>query len=257
MKTRALSLSLLALFTLASAQAGERSKSATKKSAPTAAPADTADQAEQLNVEKIKEKYWAKGDENAMGVVQNRLYSKSNRIQFGFFFGAVNNDPFLSINNWGFNLTYHLSEYWGLALLYWKDMAKSSQALTTLEAIPPGNTTSTNPPYYFVGIEALYSVLYGKLSVLGKAIIYYDMHVAAGGGMTFTEGGNYITPMVGVGQRFFLDNHWSLRFDYRFQLYRETLYEKQIGNPSYGQPVMQRNNMGHIILLGVDFMFGQ
>src|SRR4051794_20831304 len=66
---------------------------------------------EKLNVQAIKEKYWAKGEEGELRVVQNRLFTKANRLEFALYAGNVATDPFLSVKNVGGLLSYHLSEY--------------------------------------------------------------------------------------------------------------------------------------------------
>src|SRR5476649_915658 len=58
-------------------------------------------EAEHVNVENIKSKYWARGDESELGVVQNRLYSKEHKIEVGVFGGVVATDPFLQVNSVG------------------------------------------------------------------------------------------------------------------------------------------------------------
>ena len=114
---------------------------------------------------------------------------------------------------------YHLSEYIAVQALYMKDFTSPSSALSTLQkqltdqnnGNSTGATTSTNPPRYYAGGEVVGSVLYGKLSVLGQAIIYYDFNVMAGLGMTDTDNGNYATEHVGVGQQVYLSKHLSVK----------------------------------------------
>jgi outer membrane beta-barrel protein len=96
-------------------------------------------------------------------------------------------------------------------------------------------------------------MLYGKLSVLGKSIIYYDLHLLGGLGYTRTENGSYATPSLGIGQRFYLSKLTSFRVDYRLQYYNETLIEKQI-TTKLGQPVGARDNFNNTITFGFSFM---
>jgi hypothetical protein len=79
-------LSGLAFSTLALTCFVSQSLAAQPTPTPTAAPTATAPatgdttNAERVNTEAIKEKYWARGDESEIGVVQNRLYSKANKV---------------------------------------------------------------------------------------------------------------------------------------------------------------------------------
>src|SRR3989338_4339689 len=161
---------------------------------------------ETIEVEKIKEKYWAKGDETELGVVQNRLYSNAEKWEVGLLGGFVSSDPFLSVKNFGASAGYYFSPYFALHAIGWKDVASSSAALTTFES-SSGFTANTNKPKFFYGLQASGDFLYGKLSLLGKMIIYFDLHLRVGLGRTETESGAYVTPFVGLGQQIHLDKH--------------------------------------------------
>lgn len=209
--------------------------------------------AERVDVNIIKKKYWAKGDQAELGVVQNRIYTKNKKFQIGLLAGISYSDPFLSIKTGGFTFGYHFNEFWGVNLIAMKTVVSNSSALTTFEE-NRGATANTNKPRYFVGAETTFSLLYGKLSVLGKSIIYYDFHLIGGLGLTDTESGKYMTPMAGLGQRFYLSRRISLRVDYRLMYYKETILEKEI-TTKLGQAVGDRGNFTNSITLGIDYLF--
>ncbi len=209
---------------------------------------------EKVNVDQIKEKYWARGDESELGVVQNRLYSNKKKIEFGFYAGIVSSDPFLSIRSIGTSFGYHFSELLAIRAFGWKNYASPSSALRTFEDTIHA-TTNNNPPRWFCGGEGTASVLYGKLSLLGEAIIYYDFHLSGGGGITVTDSGNYLTPFLGLGQNVYLTQFLSLRIDYRIQRYTEKIVEKVI-TPKLGQVVDERENWSHAITLGISVLWG-
>ena len=219
-----------------------------------ASASEPAETSNELNVEKIKEKYWAQGEESELGVVQNRLYSKERKFEFGAFAGIIGSDPFLNMSCWGGLIGYHFSEYFALNFTGWKHMVSKSSALQFFED-RVGATTNINPPYYYLGGEITANILYGKLSLVGKSIIYYDMHLMAGMGATATESGTYFTPGAGVGQQVYLNQTISLRLDYRLQYYRETIVQKVIPT-KMGQVVGQRNNWNNAVTLGFDFLIG-
>lgn len=209
-------------------------------------------EAEQVNVDIIKEKYWARGDEAELGVVQNRAYSKALKLEAGVFGGFVTSDPFLNTKSSGLTLGFHFNEYFALHLMGFKSYVAPSSALTTFEETLKA-TTNNNPATGFLGSEVAASFLYGKLSLIGKAIIYYDMHVLGGMGATLTETGNYFTPSIGIGQQVYLSKMISLRVDYRLMRYNETLVEKVI-TPKLGEVLGSRVNWTNSITLGVDFL---
>jgi len=211
--------------------------------------ADKADP-QDLNVKKFRKQYWSQGKEYS--VVQNRVYAKAERFEIALFGGVTSSDPFLSEYDFGGSLGYHFDETWSAHLLGWKSLAKASRALQVLEK-DTGTTTNTNPPQYFWGAEGNFSAIYGKLSVLGAAIIYYDFHLAAGTGFTNTETGNNWTLLFGLGQRTHLNDFLTLRIDYRFGYYEEDIKEK-VATVRLGQVVTRRSNFSHHINLGVSFL---
>lgn len=210
--------------------------------------------AEEVDVNTIKEKYWARGDESELGVVQNRLYSKAKRFEFSLFGGTVSSDPFLSMRSLGVAAGWHFNEYLAFSVIGWKYYVSPSSALKTFEQTI-GATTNNNPPVSYVGGELSASLLYGKLSLVGKKIIYYDFHITGGAGQTSTVNGNYFTPTAGVGQKVFLSQNTFLRIDYRIQRYNEQIIERVI-TPRLGQLVGERVNWTNSVIIGVGILFG-
>ena len=219
-----------------------------------AKPAPTPDEEEKGNVEGIKEKYWARGEQTQMGVVQNRAYSKEKKFQFALLTGVTFSDPFLMVEQVGFSFGYHFNEYVSLHVMGWKYFAQDSSAATYFKQ-ELGGIPNTNIPDYYLGGEVSGSILYGKLSLIGKAIIYYDMHLLGGCGGTKTESGAYVTPHVGLGQQVYVTRWLSIAVDYRLQYYRENILEKAIPT-SLGQVRGTRDNWNNTINLGVNFLWG-
>jgi outer membrane beta-barrel protein len=234
------------------ALAADSKKSSEKSSDDSAPTLDSG--AERVNVENIKEKYWARGDETEMGVVQNRTYSKEHKWELGIYAGAVLTDPFLNVADAGISLGYHFSEYFSVRGLLWKEWAGYSSALT-LFYNTKGGVVNYNKPKAYYGGEAVGSLLYGKLSVLGKSIIYFDLHALGGLGLTNTENGTYFTPHIGLGQQVYLSKKVAVFLDYRLMFYHEQIKEREV-TTSIGQVVGSRNNFNNVINFGVSVMFG-
>lgn len=218
------------------------------------APAQQVGGSEEVNVDSMKEKYWSNSDTTEVSVVQNRNFSKARKFQLGAFGNYTLSDPFLNIFGVGGNLGFYFTEYLGVEARYSKIMASPSIALKTFEQFR-GATTNTNLPLTETSLDFHASFLYGKLSLLGFAIIYYDLDLVALIGMTKTESGTNLSPGGGLTQRFFLSKYFGLRTDYRLTRYNETIIEKEIPTKK-GQPVGTRTNWSHSFVLGVDFLFG-
>ncbi len=211
-------------------------------------------EAQSVDVEAIREKYWTPGSSTEMNVVQDRLYSKEHKIEIGGFASAVASDPFLSMGTLGGSIGYHFSEYFSAHFVAMRYLVSPSSALVTFQETR-GATTNTNDPHSFYGSEASASILYGKLSLLGKAIIYYDLHLLGGLGSTSTETGSYLTPLAGIGQQIHLSHLFSLKVDYRLMPFHEQIVEKVIPT-KLGQVVGERWNWTNSISVGVAMMFG-
>jgi len=209
-------------------------------------------EAQAVDVKDIKNKYWAKGEKTKLGVVQNRKYTKSGKFEIGAFGAFISTDPFINVKAMGLRMGYHINENFGVSLFAWRDFVSKSGAQLAFEQ-NTGGSANTNDPFAFYGLEGTASFLYGKLSLFGQKIIYYDLFFAGGGGLTVTETGNSPSALIGLGQRFFVSDHFSLRFDYRVIYFREDVPEKTI--PSLAYMRYPRTNFTHAIALGVDFLF--
>ncbi|MGK5086399.1 hypothetical protein WDW86_02480 [Bdellovibrionota bacterium FG-2] len=216
--------------------------------------ASAQEQSDVVEVEKIKEKYWAKADETELGVVQNRAYANAKKLEFGIFGGTVNTDPFLLVRNAGATAGYYFSPYFSTHIVCWKNFASGSSALKTFEATS-GYTANTNIPRSFCGAQASGDFLYGKLSLFGAMIIYFDLHVRGGVGETRTESGKSLGPFVGLGQQIHLNKGFSLTLDYRMMVYQEALLGKVPG-ANFGTVLGNRTNVTDVITLGVSFTMG-
>jgi outer membrane beta-barrel protein len=241
---------MLCLGTL-TAPAGALAKG--PKPAPVPAPQAPSAEQDAADLEKIKQRYWAQGSETEMGVVQNRLYTKQGKVESWVFGGLLASDPFLSIKTTGLNLGYHINETSSFHIMGMRHFVGASSALTTLRE--GEKEANTNLPRAMVGGEYKASLLYGKLSLLGARILYFDMHFGLGGHVTATETGNYMGPMGSVGQTIYLARDVSLRFDYRMLAYRERIVEKE-KTATLGDIIGSRNNFSHTFQIGVSFLWG-
>lgn len=212
----------------------------------------TQNEAQEVDVKNIRKRYWARGDKARIGVVQNRKFTKKNKFELGVFGGFVSSDPFLDNKGVGLRLGYHFSEFIGLNIFGFKDLVTDSAAAIAFAQNTQGKA-NTNIPNYYVGAEGLFSFLYGKLSLLGAEIIYYDLYFALGGGLRDTETGQSLSGTAGLGQRFFVGSNISIRLDYRIIYFKENIPEKVV--PQKAGTLYPRTNVTHPIFLGVDFLF--
>ncbi len=242
---------LVATLLLTVTQTNSAHAAPKKKEAAPAADVAAAE-GEEVDVSKVSEKYWAQGKESELGVVQNRKYSYDGKLEVGIFGGSLSSDPFLSVNTYGGRIGYHFNQTWSINAIGWKANVSNSDAFNQYNVIAGAPVINTNKPKSFYGLEIDTNLLYGKLSLLGSAIIYVDIFVFGGGGLTDTESGSYFTPFVGIGQKIFLSQLLSLQLDYRIMQYNETIKSKAAA--TLGQTVGTRNNTTNVISLGLSFI---
>jgi outer membrane beta-barrel protein len=271
-KYAAFTLSLV-LMSLMSTLGAASSYAADAQPAPAATPAgppagtsagtDDTTNAERVDTENIKQKYWARGDESEMGVVQNRTYSKAHKFEFQILGGMINSDPFVSTQNLGARLGYHFNEYFSAHILAWKSWARPSSTQNNLlgsgESINQiGTALNTDYANYYYGGEFQASLLYGKLSLLGAAIIHYDLHLLAGLGATGTESGTDFTQHIGVGQQFYVSKSTSIVIDYRLMHYNNMLINKSdTANDYLGViPGSNTSSWSNVFTIGFGILFG-
>jgi outer membrane beta-barrel protein len=184
-----------------------------------AAPA----RAEEVDVAKVKEKYWAQGKESELGVVQNRRFASEGHWEADLFTGTMATDPFYSVSRVGGSLGYHLGPTLSVHAIGWKSSATDSDAYHQLRTEAPNADLYRNAPKAFYGLQANTELLYGKAALFGKMILYVDIFALAGAGMTSTESGSYLTPFVGIGQKIRLTDFALLHLDYRVMRFDETV----------------------------------
>jgi outer membrane beta-barrel protein len=186
-------------------------------------------------------------------VVQNRIYSKKKKIELGIFANNVSGDPFLSVYTLGGSLGYHFTEFFSTHLFAWNAFVSPSSALLTLQN-DLKSTTNTNQPKFFYGAEFKGSFIYGKLSIIGEFIAYFDAYLTAGTGMIGTESGNNPALFFGLGQQIHVSKVFSLNVDYRYLVYNETIVGKVQG-ANLGKELGIRTNISGVVTLGISMLF--
>jgi outer membrane beta-barrel protein len=169
---------------------------------------------ERIDVQSMKRRYWTVGNEDLMDVVQNRRYTKKGRWEGALKYGFWADDAFQDQKTIGATLGYHLNEFLSLHAFYSSISHANNQAFTAAVS-NTGITPRINPGQSVMGAEARGSLVYGKLSLLGSKIFYYDLNVAAGLSQQKDVVGSSIGYFMGLGQQFFLNRTWFVGVDWR------------------------------------------
>jgi outer membrane beta-barrel protein len=213
--------------------------------------------AKKLDVDGLKEKYWNNESSPELRVVQNRTYTKELKVSVQPFFNLISADPFQSTLGAGFELGFNPTEYLGMHAIYsrvWNSPTSAADAFLT----KAGFAANSNPIQHLIGGEVSWSILYGKLSLIGKAILHFDLYLHGGAGYLFTDNGNTVTPWAGLGQQIYIFKWMTLKADYRFMYWRENVvnkYEVSATAQPLGTVLGQRNVFAHWFAIGLNFLF--
>lgn len=205
-------------------------------SKPGSAPGPGSDK---LDVTDLERKYWAAKDTD-FSVVQNRLFSKAGRVALSLEYGTLINEPWFEGPTFGANLNYYFSERYGVEFAYSNTQAKDSEPTTKLKS-NQGGAPNHGQLKGFYGAAFNWVPFYAKVSVLNSSIIYFDMSVSPGVGITeyeqqMEEGGAKKTAptlTLDVTQHYFLNKWLALRFDFKNRWYQEdVVYYKASSVPA-------------------------
>jgi outer membrane beta-barrel protein len=223
----------------------EPGKDGDKKTADAPAAEATASPDKKVDLSDLESRYWTAKD-TEFSVVQNRLYTKAKRLSVTLFGGPLLTESYTNSWNVGGAVNYYFSERHGIELHGWKTSATPSEFVTSFSN-RFGAQPDFNFPLGYVGVNYNWIPIYAKLSLLEKKILYFDMSVSPGIGVTFMEANAFATPpatnppvtkqspitlAVDIAQQVFLDEHWALRIDLRNHLYQEKIYLSNTGAES-------------------------
>jgi outer membrane beta-barrel protein len=145
---------------------------------------------EKVDITDLENRYWTAKD-TEFNVVQNRLYTKAKKFSLTPTFGAGFNDPYESNIHLGLALDYYFSEREGVGITGWKTTATDAKligAIGSNGAVPDRNIQQSYFGAYYSWIP-----IYAKLSLLEKKIMYFDMGVSPGLGITNITAATYTT----------------------------------------------------------------
>lgn len=182
---------------------------------------------------------------------QEKLYSVQSRFiplksRFELSVGGAHNfsgDRFLSTNDVGGTLRYHLTDRWSLGASVWRvtnSLTSSGNALLADVGRLPDSTYAS----LRADVSATYNLFYGKFRLGMDKVLYFDQYVSLGAGRVNRDNGATMAYVGDIGFVFWLGGRASLRLGMKDYYYRE---DRRLSSG------MQHNFMGHVdigILLG-------
>lgn len=195
----------------------------------------------------------AKDDSNPANVVQNRFFLKTGRLEASAIAGYVPNNPMVKRFVGSLLGAYHFSETFAAegAFLFSPDLGKNDLKGLTHTLVDIAHTGSGDDSAKFqqpldkmvmgATFAARWAPFYGKINVIGESVLNFDAYGVMGLGMLslqqyyavydesvgqppFTnlvtqEKKVVITPNMGIGFNFFLNQSMALKIDARSYFY--------------------------------------
>ena len=154
-----------------------------------------------------------------IAVIQKRYLPKTHR--FELFGGAqtILNDPFFVNFGLALRLGYNFRERWGVEFIgsllttYERDVTKGLEDRRI-------TTTSLVSPTHYYGLDVKWSPIYGKMTLINKKIVPFDLYFSLGAGETGTnQGAEAPTLHLGTGQIFAINKSFAFRWDISWNAY--------------------------------------
>lgn len=176
-------------------------------------------------------------DNYEIRVIRPKFFSKTGRLELGGEFHAIMNQTFVySFLATGI-LDYHFNEMFALEVngSYGFTVPKEDKRLLQQDFTIETQIVQTQ---YQLMLAGLWTPVYGKYQLSSGRLIYFDTFLTLGGGLTGVEHTydhckandkpgqvatvvpanhtqSYMTGLVGIGQKFFLNKNTALRWDVR------------------------------------------
>jgi outer membrane beta-barrel protein len=147
--------------------------------------------------------------------VKNRNVKDANTVDFGIFGGFAITEPIYNTSKYGLAVNYHFTEVHSLGLIFAKNATGLSRDAQGIKNDFGLDFTRAPRPETTVLGDYNYKLYYGKLSVTKTGVINTSIYTSAAAGAIKYIHKTYPAIALGVGERFYLTNNFSLKFDLR------------------------------------------
>lgn len=159
-----------------------------------------------------------------LAIIHPRYQPKFKRFQLFGGGGAVLNDPWYTQLSLMAKGTYHFTDIFGVELSWIGFSGTASTMAQQLEKNLQVQVASLVRPQSYMGAALYLSPIYGKMSLLNKRIVPYDVYFTLGYGSTNLSAAlqNQVgTLHLGAGQIFALSRNLSFRWDIALHMFEQ------------------------------------
>ena len=173
--------------------------------------------------------------QNRIRVVQNRDVDRHWRVELGANASLLEGgDPYTNTNTIGLHLDLHITPHWSVGAR-WGNFSNSlnSEGKKVFESYDAcharGNCTDRIPgtdpaSNSYLGVVNWYPI-YGKVNLFDTWVAQFDIYFLGGAGQIMLGSGSAPIYTAGGGAAFWWTNHFSTRFEARYQGYNDRVLD--------------------------------
>ncbi|WII73457.1 outer membrane beta-barrel domain-containing protein [Bdellovibrio sp. 22V] len=149
--------------------------------------------------------------------VKNRNIVTAKRWDVDVFYGYAMTEPIANVSKFGLGLYYNFDESHALGLMYSYNLAGLSDYAKQIEQTPATKLDFTKAPMPKSTLMADYNIkaFYGKMSLSKSLVFNTILYGSASLGAIQYDHKTYPAIAGGLGQKFYFNKNWALRFDLR------------------------------------------
>jgi outer membrane beta-barrel protein len=182
------------------------------------------DKSDKVDIKDLENQYWAPKDTD-FSVVQNRAYSKDQRLALSLQYGLLLSDSYSTGSILGVSGNYFFNERMGVELDYQKANLQNNDTVNYF--LGAGTAPSFTRMTDFYGVGFTYVPIYAKMSLLNHKIIYFDFAITPLIGMTdydqiMIDHDHHMSSFTygfDISQYFFFAKNFAIRMSIRDQFY--------------------------------------
>jgi outer membrane beta-barrel protein len=161
-----------------------------------------------------------------IAVIQRRFLPKTDRFEASASGFTNLNNPFYSAYGVGLEFAYYLQEKYAIGVLGQFAATGSRQVTDDLEKKRSISTANLVTARGFFGANFKWNPIYGKITLLNKTIVPFDLNFSLGLGMTQTTvHRNEPTLHIGTSQVFAYSKSMAFRWDLSLNTYQASVTE--------------------------------
>ena len=151
---------------------------------------------------------------------------RSNRAEFSLAVGSSLGDAYKRSYPISLGGAYHISDQFAFGLSAFYSLSAETSLAEEVRRVRParvGGDDTFSSVNYGLGLDAIYTPIHGKFSLLGISTLRYDLSGTAGAHAIGVSGagadGMKIAPSVGLNSHFFIDHRLAVTVFYKGFVY--------------------------------------